>query len=1233
MFGHTVKFLNTSTHQTSAMTLHTYLPQDRLRAVARGEPLPDRTHGSVLFADISGFTALTEGLRESLGARRGAEELTLHLSTVYTALIDKVERYGGSVISFAGDAMTCWFDDGHGPAAPRAARCALALQEVMQAFTAILLPNGTTTALTLKVAVASGPTRRFIVGDPAIRCIDVLAGGTVDRTSSAEHLAARGEVVTDEATVNALGESLVIGEWREDHETHERFAVLTHFAGGSSMPDLPAAAPPPASDELQVWMHRAVYERERSGQESFLTEFRPCVAVFVRFSGIDYDSNSAEANLDAFIRHTQAIVDRYEGTLMDLTIGDKGSYAYINLGALSVHEDDARRAVKIALEVRSGSALEIQVGITQGILRVGVHGGRTRRTYAALGDEVNLAARLMSSAAAGEILISGHVHKATADDFVSQPRPPLLLKGKAEPLPIFAAIGERQQRAIRLQEPTYALPMVGRIDELQTIDDRLEAALQGQAQIIGIVAEAGMGKSRLVAEVIRLARSKGFAGYGGACRSDAVNTPYQAWKTVWSAFFDVDPSAPLKKQIRSLENEIEERAPARMQAMPLLNIVLDLEIPDNDFIRTLEPQYRKSALTALFEDCLRAAALDEPLLIVVEDLHWIDALSHDLLEELARALSDSRICFVLAYRPPQLARLEVPRLEALPTFTKIELHELNPSEAGQAIRAKLAQLYPARSDAVPGLLVEKLMARSQGNPFYLEELLNFLRDRGLDPRDPADLNKIELPDSLHTLILSRIDQLSEREKTTLRVASIVGRLFRAAWLTGYYPKLGEPARVQADLDLLAEMDITPLDSSEPELAYLFKHILTHEVTYESLPFATRARLHEQLAAYLEKQIAAGELRESSLLDTLVHHYDRSDNHSKQREYLRKAVDAAQEVSAFITAVEYLARLLELTPAMDPSRSALALQLADAHYRLGDFSAARTAIDQAQAAAATDSDRADALAFFGEMMSGMGEYTAAQAILTEAVPLARTSSNHLTLCHALSALGVNYWRLGKLNDARVTQEESLALAHVLGAGPRELLALTRLGLVIGAQGDWDKAERLFSEAHTRAAAAGNRFRAMVALNNLGWVASERKDFASSREYFAQSMALAREIGSQSSIALCLLNLAECDIELGELSRARAGLREGLALAIRLGALAWVVAAVKYFGFLTYAERQTGQALALLGLARSQPAWSGDDQRWLNAKLAEWALDPAVVEAGLAKGVELSWEITIQELLKG
>ena len=138
----------------------------------------------------------------------------------------------------------------------------------------------------------------------------------------------------------------------------------------------------------------------------------------------------------------------------------------------------------------------------------------------------------MQTAAPGEILVSGYVQKATTNDFVFEPRSPLPMKGKAEPLPVFAVTGERQHRAIRLQEPTYSLPMVGRQAELQIIAEKLDLALNGQAQIIGIVAEAGMGKSRLVAEVIRNARRKGFAGYGGACQSDGTNTPYLVWKSI-----------------------------------------------------------------------------------------------------------------------------------------------------------------------------------------------------------------------------------------------------------------------------------------------------------------------------------------------------------------------------------------------------------------------------------------------------------------------------------------------------------------------------------------------------------------------------------------------------------------------------------------------------------------------------------------------------------------------------
>jgi class 3 adenylate cyclase len=319
-------------------TLHIYLAQDRLRALARGESLPTRTTGSALFADISGFTALTEALRNSLGARRGAEELARRIEAVYSALITQIELFGGSVIEFAGDSMLCWFDYDlsliaaiespdtivQPSGAQRAVACGVALQRAMRAFARIILPDKSTTALTLKVAVASGTAHRFIVGAPKIRRIDTLAGAIVARTATAEHLAQAGEVLIDEVTAKIMGEALTIQEWREDKESNERFAVIRGLTQPIDPPvlmQLDAGYLMP--EELHPWLHAPLVEREQAGQVAILIEFRPCAAMFVRFTGIDFDHDLAGPQLDAFVCQAQEIVARHGGTFLQLAIGTR----------------------------------------------------------------------------------------------------------------------------------------------------------------------------------------------------------------------------------------------------------------------------------------------------------------------------------------------------------------------------------------------------------------------------------------------------------------------------------------------------------------------------------------------------------------------------------------------------------------------------------------------------------------------------------------------------------------------------------------------------------------------------------------------------------------------------------------------------------------------------------------------------------------------------------------------
>src|SRR5215212_1647980 len=321
-----------------------YIPMDRRQALAQGQELPTTAWGAALFADISGFTPLTEALVRELGPRRGAEELTRQLDLIFSDVIAEVDRYRGSVIGFAGDAITCWFDGDDGR---RAVACALAIQQVMQQIGTLATPSGAVVTLAIKVAVTVGPVRRFQVGDPAVQRIDALGGTTLYRMADAEHQAQKGDVVVGAEVVTNLGALLSVREWREDHESGERFAVVARLNG-------PVAADPwailpgdaLAEEQVRPWLPAAIYQRLQAGQGQFLAELRPAVALFLRFAGLDFDGDeSVGRKLDAFTRWAQRIISRYDGTLLQLSIGDKGSYFYAAFGALLAHEDDPSRAV------------------------------------------------------------------------------------------------------------------------------------------------------------------------------------------------------------------------------------------------------------------------------------------------------------------------------------------------------------------------------------------------------------------------------------------------------------------------------------------------------------------------------------------------------------------------------------------------------------------------------------------------------------------------------------------------------------------------------------------------------------------------------------------------------------------------------------------------------------------------------------------------------------------------
>lgn len=1167
--------------------LGTYIPQDRLRSLIRGESLPGHTLGSALFADISGFTPLTEKLTQTLGARPGVEALSQQLNAVYGALIDQVERYGGSVISFAGDSIIAWFEETTegSSAAWRAVTCAHGMQIAMREFQ----------ELSLRVVVTSGPARRMIVGDPGIQLLDTLAGKTVARLATADRLAWKGEIVMDVDTWQSVKDKVQIREQRSESDGAEEFFVLNvlqELAGPLQLPFDDGESL--EIEQLRPWLLAAVYQREQTGLISFLTELRPAVPMFLSFSGIDYDNDpGAQQKLTAFIARAQQLIAKYDGVLLQLVIGDKGSYIYAAFGVFTAHEDDAQRAIYAALELRQTPQelphiQSIQTGISLGTLRVGAYGNATRQTYAALGDDVNLAARLMTSAQPEEILITGRVQNDIADAFTLEPREPIRMKGKGEPQPVFAVTGVSHHRATRLPEPAYRLPMVGRQQELSSIDGKLKLALQGQGQVIGITAEAGMGKSRLVAEVIRLARKRGFVGYGGACQSSGTNTPYLVWRPIWQAFFDLDPEMPQRKQMRLLEGELDDRVPERVDSLPLLSLVLDLPLPENEFTQSLEPKDRKSALESLLEDCLKSAAAETPLLIVLEDLHWIDALSHDLLETLVRVSENLSICFVLAYRPPDLLRLQTQRVESMPHFSKVVLKDLSAADSEQLIRAKLAQLFPERSGRLPKALADELILKSQGNPFFIEELLNYLHDRGLNPFDVQSLGELELPASLQTLILSRIDQLTEPLKVTLKVASVIGRVFPFSWLYGYYPNLGEENVVKNHLAELSKLDLTPLDTPDPELAYLFKHIVTQEVAYESLSFTTRAQLHELLARYLEASYP-----DDLPVEALSYHYSRSTNIAKKREYLHKSGDAALAAYSNVAALEYYRQALELAP--EPEETVdLHLNAGSIYHLIGERNQARDHYHQAlQIATQHQLTRKimECEIKLGNAWILHADYLQAMDWLDKALAHAEQIDDRPGICDALLEIGITQWRLSNADRSAEYLQRSIEIAHELNDKKKEAYALTVMGQLkaqVGnheeahaiyeaalklareindkrriagllnnhanayyLEGNYDMAEKLMQGSLEAAREIGDKRGLALSLNNIGNIIYLRNDFTTAQTYYEQALKLGRESEDKYIKAVALSSMGITLFRQGKLSEADLYYQESLGLNTEMG----------------------------------------------------------------------------------
>lgn len=1162
-----------------------YIPMDRRQAIAYGKTLPDRTVGAALFADISGFTPLTEALAMELGQRRGAEELTRQLNAVYTALVERVHQYGGSVISFSGDAITCWFNKDDGV---RATGCALAIQRVMQSFAQVSTPGGKVVSLAIKVALTTGSVRRFIVGDPHIQQIDILAGATLDHMAAAEKHTEKGEIVIGPEGMAALQKKVNVVAWREDEKTGARYAVvdglLVPVTLSAPWPALSATAL--TSEQVRPWLLPPIYERLRREQGQFLAELRPAVTLFLRFTGLDYDGDDAAgAKLDAYIRWAQNVMARYEGYLLQVTVGDKGSYFYAAYGAPISHGDDAQRAVAAAIELRSPPPefdfiANIQIGISQGRMRTGAYGGEMRLTYGVLGDEVNTSARLMGIAQPGQVLVSHHVADLISRQYECRSLGLIALKGKKEPLPVCEVLARRQPSSQR-PSSLFTHPLVGREQDLQQMAARMQPALAGQGQILRISGSAGVGKSHLAAEFSEQALQTGFHLVVGSCQSTTQGAPYYPWRQVFRAFFALegetavpDHAAQTQQAIAQVEAHLNELNPDWTLRLPLIGDLLNLPIPDNNVTASFDPRLRQEALFTLAVDMLQRWAGERPLLLLLEDVHWMDEASLGLTVTLGRAIVNAPIAILLVQRPPRQADKPIlPELDALPYHHALDLNELSDEGVTALVSNRLGS-EPTQ------LTLDLLQAQAQGNPYFVEELVVALREAGhlylnetdhtwrlsdsifnalrqanclvkqggewmLAPNISLSVADLGIPDSIHGIVLSRLDRLDEEEKLTLKVASVIGRTFGLVLLDHAHPAQPTLVVLQEQVSHIEERDFVRLEIPAPQLIYLFKHNTTQEVAYETLLFAQRRALHNVVAEWYETTYDDGQYTQNSALAShyplLAYHWRRAENPEKERFYTHLAGEQAATRFANEEAITYFTRALELTPTDDLQAHYQLTLMREAVYHLAgmrdeqaqDLVQLRTLAEHIN----NPHIHAEVMLRYANYYEAMSDYGSAQMIAQQAVQWAEMATNPDLKIRGLIAWGLALWRRGALDEAQHHLEKALSLAHAQNNKAGEATSLHHLGTVSYYFGDLENARKYLEEALELRRQLEALPDQAGSLTNLVGVYHALGDFSKSEEYGRQALTIYQAIGNRREEATALNNLAAIHHTLGNLQVAR------------------------------------------------------------------------------------------------
>jgi class 3 adenylate cyclase/tetratricopeptide (TPR) repeat protein len=1034
------------------------------------------TPGTLCFADVSGFTQLSERLARS--GRVGAEELTAILNNTFTALLDVALAEGGDLLKFGGDALCLLFE---GPEhATRAVGAAVAMRTALRARGPVVTERGTV-VLRMSQGLHSGVFRVMTAGVHQ-RELFVL-GPDVTRTLAMEAAASAGEILVSPETASKLPAN-TLGQVKGDGVRVRRAP--------------PPVAPPPSAassldgGELELLVPPALRARLQTAHEE--PEHRRVTVGFLHFGAVDdvlqrLGPDELAARVAALTRLVEEQAARFDICLLATDVAPDGGKFILTAGAPDAGADGEGRMVRTALGILGGDPpLPVRAGVHTGPVFAGDVGSPTRRTYTVMGDAVNLAARLMARAEPGTCIASRETLDNARSHFDVHALEPFHVKGKRRPVEASVVVGVREAQL----HTRHDIGFVGRRRELEQLRRKLDGARAGTGSVVEIVGDIGVGKSRLVLELtgarddVRVLRL--------LCEPFQADRAYFASSRILRSVFEIPNDADPVTAGVLLRERVGEIAPATLQWLPLVAAATGADVEPTRAVEQLAPQFRTDRLHEAVATAV-AGALDRPTALVIDDAAWMDDASAALYTFLFRRVANVPWLICLTTRTTERGL----RAELGYEAERIVLEPL-----GTEAALELAT-HASADDPVPDHVLAEVATRSHGNPMFVLELVDAVqRGESLD----------ELPTSLEAVLGARIDALSAHDRRLLRYVAVLGSWFNT------------DLAVEVLGDLLPDVDGTALRRLDHFLepmpnGFRFRNELVRRVAYEALPFTRRRALHARAAEVLEQQGADADA------DLLSMHYEAARHFGPAWTYSRLAGDRARARFANVEAAAFYQRALVAAASVpQPPRdvSAVAEALGDVSESLGRYEEALAAYKVARRELADDDpalprllrktglvqeragryrsalgwhrrsldaaqsvpgapDVAQSMMAIASVRYWQGKFDECIRWCRRAIDEAERAGDRNALAHAYHLLHLTYT---DLNDEErfVLRDRALPIYEELDDPLGQGNALTNLGIDYARQGEWEEALAVWERGREAFERAGDVVGAAGMTHNIG-----------------------------------------------------------------------------------------------------------------------------------------------------